>query len=375
MQLILTGYLGAGKTTLMNHVLNNQKGYKVAVIVNDIGEVNIDADLIAKGGFVQEEDSSLVPLSNGCICCTLKVDLMQQIADLVKTGKFDYILIEASGICEPLPIAQTITALAEDAAQYGLPTICRLDNLVTVVDAMRLRDEFGCGDNLVKEDIKKNYGVIVINIDNLFDYSFALKDQGKAISKRDDFCRSWKDVFANINIMPYNAIVVIDNYILDDTNMMTENIEGLFEGIMPKELNTTFHITIVTSLKKIPYCKDRYNRLKDIVMKLRPNIDFELTIIKSQDFHDRTILTNTMFFSCGAGFDLFKKKQTQKTTTVNVTSPLWGDKNIKWVTAAYSNLMNDIRKVSKTTPEYDGNKINETMPNFYIGNKTNRIIE
>ena len=150
---LLTGYLGAGKTTLMNHVLNNQKGYKVAVIVNDIGEVNIDADLIAKGGYVQEEDSSLVPLSNGCICCTLKVDLMQQIADLVKTGKFDYILIEASGICEPLPIAQTITALAEDAAQYGLPTICRLDNLVTVVDAMRLRDEFNCGDNLVSEHI------------------------------------------------------------------------------------------------------------------------------------------------------------------------------------------------------------------------------
>ncbi|MBQ3409677.1 MAG: GTP-binding protein [Clostridia bacterium] len=152
---LLTGYLGAGKTTLMNHVLNNQKGYKVAVIVNDIGEVNIDADLIAKDGYVQEKDSSLVPLSNGCICCTLKVDLMQQIADLVKTGKFDYILIEASGICEPLPIAQTITALAEDASQYGLPTICRLDNLVTVVDAMRLRDEFNCGDNLVKEDIEE----------------------------------------------------------------------------------------------------------------------------------------------------------------------------------------------------------------------------
>ena len=150
---LLTGYLGAGKTTLMNHVLNNQEGYKVAVIVNDIGEVNIDADLIAKGGIVQEKDSSLVPLSNGCICCTLKVDLMQQIVDLVKTRKFDYILIEASGICEPLPIAQTITALAEQSAQYGLPQICRLDNLVTVVDSMRLRDEFNCGDNLVKENI------------------------------------------------------------------------------------------------------------------------------------------------------------------------------------------------------------------------------
>ena len=150
---VLTGYLGAGKTTLVNHILNNQEGFKVAVIVNDIGEVNIDADLIGKGGVVQEKDSSLVPLSNGCICCTLKVDLMQQIVDLVKTKRFDYILIEASGICEPLPIAQTITALAEQSAQYGLPEICRLDNLVTVVDTMRLRDEFNCGNSLVKENI------------------------------------------------------------------------------------------------------------------------------------------------------------------------------------------------------------------------------
>ena len=108
---VLTGYLGAGKTTLINHILNNQEGYKVAVIVNDIGEVNIDAELIQKGGVVKEKDSDLVPLSNGCICCTLKVDLMKQIANIVKTGKFDYILIEASGVCEPLPIAQTITVL------------------------------------------------------------------------------------------------------------------------------------------------------------------------------------------------------------------------------------------------------------------------
>lgn len=150
---LLTGYLGAGKTTLINHVLNNQEGYKVAVIVNDIGEVNIDADLIAKGGIVQEEDASLVPLSNGCICCTLKVDLMQQIVDIIKTRKFDYILIEASGICEPLPIAQTITVLSEQTEQYGLPKICRLDNVVTVVDSLRLRDEFNNGNNLVQENI------------------------------------------------------------------------------------------------------------------------------------------------------------------------------------------------------------------------------
>ena len=150
---LLTGYLGAGKTTLINHVLNNQEGYKVAVIVNDIGEVNIDAKLIEKGGVVNEKDADLVPLSNGCICCTLKVDLMKQIVDLIRTGKFDYILIEASGICEPIPIAQTLTVLSEQTGQYGLPKICRLDNVVTVVDAYRLATEFGCGDNLVKKDI------------------------------------------------------------------------------------------------------------------------------------------------------------------------------------------------------------------------------
>ena len=151
---LLTGYLGAGKTTLMNHILTNQEGYKVAVIVNDIGEVNIDAKLIADGGFIQEkDDGKVVPLSNGCICCTLKEDLMQQIVDILKTRKFDYIMIEASGICEPLPIAQTITMLSASMEQYGLPKMCRLDNIVTVVDALRLASEFGCGEDLVKEDI------------------------------------------------------------------------------------------------------------------------------------------------------------------------------------------------------------------------------
>ena len=153
---VLTGYLGAGKTTLLNHVLNNQEGYKVAVIVNDIGEVNIDEKLIKDGGFIKEEDKgNVVPLSNGCICCTLKEDLMNQIIDIIKTKQFDYILIEASGICEPLPIAQTITALEESTASYGLPKICRLDNVVTVVDALRLATEFDSGDDLVKDNIEE----------------------------------------------------------------------------------------------------------------------------------------------------------------------------------------------------------------------------
>lgn len=151
---LLTGYLGAGKTTLINHVLSNQEGYKAAVIVNDIGEVNIDAELIQKGGTVTQKDENLVPLSNGCICCTLKVDLMNQITELVKTGKFDYILIEASGICEPLPIAQSISVL-EGKADKKYPAICRLDNIVTVVDALRMATEFGCGDALLSDDIEE----------------------------------------------------------------------------------------------------------------------------------------------------------------------------------------------------------------------------
>ena len=155
---LLTGYLGAGKTTLMNHILSNQQGYKVAVIVNDIGEVNIDSSLIQKGGIVQEEDASLVPLTNGCICCTLKVDLMKQIAELAQSGKFDYILIEASGICEPLPIVQTISMMDGSAPGSDIPPIVRLDCVVTVVDALRLVDEFGGGDRLMgdvdEEDIE-----------------------------------------------------------------------------------------------------------------------------------------------------------------------------------------------------------------------------
>ena len=154
---LLTGYLGAGKTTLMNYILTNQEGLKVAVIVNDIGEVNIDAKLIAEDGFIKEEDKgNVVPLSNGCICCTLKEDLMNQILEILRTSKFDYILIEASGICEPLPIAQTISLLENSLKEYRSSEVCTLDNVVTVVDAMRLATEFGSGENLVKNNIDED---------------------------------------------------------------------------------------------------------------------------------------------------------------------------------------------------------------------------
>ena len=145
---LITGYLGSGKTTLINHILKNANGYKMAVIVNDIGEVNIDADLIEGNGVVSGKDENLVALSNGCICCTLKKDLITQLADLVKQQRFDHILIEASGICEPVPIAQTITYMEQEFEKQGLPRFYYLDAIVSVTDALRLRDEFGCGDSL-----------------------------------------------------------------------------------------------------------------------------------------------------------------------------------------------------------------------------------
>lgn len=154
--LLLTGYLGSGKTTLLNHILNGSHGIRFAVIVNDLGEVNIDASLIQKGGVVGSDGADdLVALQNGCICCTLKMDLVKQLMDLVNSGRFDYIVIEASGICEPAPIAQTICAIPQMAGENpaGLPV---LDSIVTVVDALRLRDEFGCGAALSVRDIAED---------------------------------------------------------------------------------------------------------------------------------------------------------------------------------------------------------------------------
>ena len=145
---LITGYLGSGKTTLINHILKNANNHKMAVIVNDLGEINIDAELIQKGGVVSSQDDNLVALQNGCICCTLKKDLINQLADLVNMGKFDHILIEASGICEPVPIAQTIGYMEEEFKKSKLPKFYTLDAIISVTDALRLKDEFGCGDVL-----------------------------------------------------------------------------------------------------------------------------------------------------------------------------------------------------------------------------------
>lgn len=151
--LLLTGYLGSGKTTLLNKILANKKGIKFAVIVNDIGEVNIDAALIEKGGVVGQKDDSLVSLQNGCICCTLKMDLVEQLKEIVDMKRFDYIVIEASGICEPAPIAQTICSIPSLGPQYIKNGILRLDSIVTVIDALRMKDEFANGSDLMKSNL------------------------------------------------------------------------------------------------------------------------------------------------------------------------------------------------------------------------------
>ena len=156
--LLLTGYLGAGKTTLLNRILTNERNIRFAVIVNDIGEVNIDASLIQKGGIVGQDKNAgdLIALQNGCICCSLKMDLVNQIADIIAADRFDYIVIEASGICEPEPIARTIASFGQTVRPLKLNTLPRLDAIVSVVDALRLVDEFGGGDTLTSHDLAED---------------------------------------------------------------------------------------------------------------------------------------------------------------------------------------------------------------------------
>ena len=191
---LLTGYLGSGKTTLINHLLTNNKDKKIAIIVNDIGEVNIDASLIEKDGIVSKKDDSLVALSNGCICCNLKMDLVEQILEIVRLNKFDHIIIEASGICEPIPIAQTISMIPEMCND----NICYLDSIVTITDALRLTQEFNCGDNLTKN-----------NLDD--------EDLEKLIIEQLEFCN-----------------VIILNKVSDITEDELKEVKAVIKSIQPK---------------------------------------------------------------------------------------------------------------------------------------------
>ena len=201
---LLCGYLGAGKTTLLNQILNNQKGYKVAVIVNDIGEVNVDEKLIAKGANITDT-SSIVPLTNGCICCTLKTQMAQNIEDLIETGKFDYILIEASGVCEPMPIAQELLTI-----QNG-----KLDNVVGVVDAARLVDEFAGGDALLQEKDEEDIESLLVQ---QIEFCSTLVINKKDLVSEEDF----KKVRAVINaIHPNVKVIETDHGKVDIADMLS----------------------------------------------------------------------------------------------------------------------------------------------------------
>ncbi len=216
--LLLTGYLGSGKTTLVNNILTNKKGIKFAVIVNDIGEVNIDADLIQKGGVVGQKDDSLVALQNGCICCSLQFDLVEQLSDLVKSNKYDYIVIEASGICEPEPIARTIASIPNMDEKYSLHGLPKLDCIVTVVDALRMKSEFECGNkldkNALEEDDIENLVIQQIEFCNI-----VLLNKASEVS-RDDLNRI-KSIINNLQ--PGVEIIECDYTNVDFENILNTN--------------------------------------------------------------------------------------------------------------------------------------------------------
>ncbi|WP_244835121.1 GTP-binding protein [Clostridium sp. BJN0001] len=275
---LLTGYLGAGKTTLMNHILNNQEGFKVAVIVNDIGEVNIDADLISKGGIVKEQDNNLVPLSNGCICCTLKTDLIKQIIDLCTSGKFDYILIEASGICEPVPIAQTITAMDDLLAEQQIPKICRLDNVVSVIDAARLVSEFGCGNNLLKKDSIDDEDVENLLIQQIEFCNTIILNKIDEV-KKEDLNRVKAVVRAlqpkaeiietNYSKVDVSKIMNTNNFDFEDACSSAAWIEELENPEEEEPETDEYGISSFVYKKRQPF--DR-NKFKDITNKFEKNI-------------------------------------------------------------------------------------------------------
>lgn len=213
---LLTGYLGSGKTTLINYILTNKDNKKIAVIVNDIGEVNIDANLIEKGGIVTERDESLVALSNGCICCNLKMDLVGQIIEIIKQEKFDYIVIEASGICEPLPIAQTIVAIPEMLEVPGNKEICRLDGIITVVDALRLKNEFNCGDSL-KEEVIDDEDIEKLIIEQLEFCNIIVLNKVDEVSKEE-----LNEIKAVIRSIQPKAMIIETNYSKVDINKILD---------------------------------------------------------------------------------------------------------------------------------------------------------
>ena len=294
---LLTGYLGSGKTTLINYILKNNNDKKIAVIVNDIGEVNIDASLIENGGVVSEKDDSLVALSNGCICCNLKMDLVKQIIDIIKQDKFDYIIIEASGICEPIPIAQTITMINE---MYN-SNVCYLDSIVTITDALRLANEFNCGaylikDNIDDEDIEKLIieqlefcNVIVLN--KVSDISSDDLNEVEAIIKKiQPKAKLIETDYAKVNV---NDILDTKLFNFEEASMSAGWIEALEnpESIVQRDLTwvDVFYMAAVEA------CKDKTSLVTRYPMDSRYN-QFPCGIVVSSTRKTEHMYINNTYY-------------------------------------------------------------------------------
>ena len=257
--LLLTGYLGSGKTTLLNRILSNKKGIKFAVIVNDIGEVNIDAALIQQGGIVNQKDDSLVALQNGCICCTLKMDLVQQLQDLIELQRFDYIVIEASGICEPAPIAQTICSIPQMAPQVTEKGYPRLDCIVTVVDALRMRDEFGSGLDLTRQNIDEE------DIENL-------------VIQQIEFCN-----------------IVLLNKASEVTPDELGRIRQIVRTLQPKAaiIDTNFSLTLTVLPPLLPGFRKWRNTTMKMTMTKKKNMNI-IIMIMNTDMNTNITITTMM---------------------------------------------------------------------------------
>lgn len=222
------------------------------------------------------------------------------------------------------------------------------------------------------------YGVLVLNTENINDFGFVLKDNGGAVSKSPG--NTWKTLLEPIKKTPYNSLVIIDNYILNNTEEMVENLEGIFDALLPSNISVPFQITIFSKLgteQNNNSClpsEPRMKKIKEMLSKY-DSYEIELCIIKCQGFHDRVLLTNSMLIGCPGGFNLFKDGVSQKTTYFNATNPFLADVNIKWTTEAYSNYIADAAPVFQDVQENGSNGITDSFPKFYLGEKKNRIIE
>jgi hypothetical protein len=235
---------------------------------------------------------------------------------------------------------------------------------------------FTCKDCEQCKIAMKRYGILAVNMDNIKDFSFVLKDNGEAICNNSK--NTWQSLLESVGKLPYNSMIIIDNYILNDTDEMVENLQNIFASLLPDRISVPIQITIFSKIRNdknvdLP-SEPRLIKIKELLQK-HDSCTIELTIVKCQNFHDRAILTNSMFFGCPGGFNLFKQGKSQKTTYFNATNPFFGGDSVKWATGAYSNYIADASAVFQSSPEYGSNGIDDSFSQFCRGKKENRILD